>query len=45
MDIMKKSWIPKEGGNEDKLYWLDGRTYKLLDESSWGAIEAGRAKL
>ncbi|KAE9367888.1 acetyl-CoA synthetase-like protein [Stipitochalara longipes BDJ] len=43
-DLIKKSWKQAEAGT-DKLYWLDGQTYRPLDESAWGVIETGRAKL
>ncbi len=41
---MKKTWKQSEE-KKDVLYWLDGTTYRLLDEVSWSGIEAGRAKL
>jgi hypothetical protein len=43
--LIKKSWKAIDNQNQDKLYWLDGNMYKPLDERSWTAIEAGRAKL
>jgi hypothetical protein len=43
-DLIKKSWKQAEAGT-DKLYWLDGQTYRPLDEAAWGGIESGRAKL
>ncbi len=45
MDLVKKSWIADQNGNTDKLYWLDGKSYKSLDEISWKGIESGKAKL
>ncbi|PVH81181.1 putative bifunctional fatty acid transporter/acyl-CoA synthetase [Cadophora sp. DSE1049] len=44
-DLIKKSWIASDPKNQDKLYWLDGQTYKPLDAMSWGSIESGKAKL
>ncbi|KAH6669034.1 putative bifunctional fatty acid transporter/acyl-CoA synthetase [Halenospora varia] len=44
-DLLKKSWKADDPGNKDKLYWLNGTTYQKLDASSWGTIEAGKAKL
>jgi hypothetical protein len=43
-----RDWRPKEGKGEedDHLYWLDGKTYRRLDESAWkGIFETARAKL
>jgi len=45
IDLVKKSWIADKNGNTDKLYWLDGKSYKSLDEISWKGIESGKAKL
>ncbi|KAF4631963.1 hypothetical protein G7Y89_g6166 [Cudoniella acicularis] len=44
-DLLKRSWIATDAGNQDKLYWLNGTSYQKLDASSWSSIEAGRAKL
>jgi hypothetical protein len=47
--MAKKSWAPvssrKRKENDDKLYWLDGKTYKPLERDSWKSIESGKAKL
>ena len=44
-DLQKKGWDASAGGITDKLYWLNGQKYEPLNRDSWGAIEAGRAKL
>jgi len=44
-DLVKKSWREGEGGNTDRLYWLNGSQYEKLDGKSWSAIDNGRAKL
>ncbi|TVY13141.1 Long-chain fatty acid transport protein 4 [Lachnellula arida] len=44
-DLLKRSWNANEQGNQDKLYWLNGKSYQPLDGESWGAIEIGKAKL
>jgi hypothetical protein len=46
-DVLKtRDWRPKEGEDDDHLYWLDGQTYKMLEESAWRSIfESARAKL
>jgi hypothetical protein len=43
--LIKKSWTQNADGSGDKLYWLNGKIYEKLDGASWGAIEAGKAKL
>ncbi|KAF8857315.1 acyl-CoA synthetases /AMP-acid ligases II [Acephala macrosclerotiorum] len=44
-DIVTKSWDPSKKKDQDEIYWLDGTTYKPLDQVAWGGIESGRAKL
>jgi len=48
VDIAKKSWAPQPSSADaslDRLYWLDGKTYRSLDGDSWQGIESGKAKL
>ena len=44
-ELAKKSWSPKVGQGTDRLYWLDGTTYRSLDTQSWEQIEHGVPKL
>lgn len=45
-DVLKKRpWNPDSKEHEDNLYWLDGTSYKPLNEQTWALIAAGRARL
>ncbi|KAE9365036.1 bifunctional fatty acid transporter and acyl-CoA synthetase [Stipitochalara longipes BDJ] len=45
-DVLKmRDWRPRDG-DEDHLYWLDGKQYRKLDEAAWKLIfETARARL
>lgn len=46
-DILKtRPWDPTSpSAGKDRLYWLDGETYKKLDSDAWASINAGKARL
>ena len=51
-EVLKaRSWKPSDDGEEgekegDRLYWLDGKIYRRLDEMAWRLIfEGARARL
>lgn len=44
-DLVKKSWDPRNGGEGDSLYWLNGTKYERLTDQSWSDIDGGKAKL
>lgn len=45
-DESKKGWAPVEYiGKTEKLYWLDGVQYRVLDDRAWESIEIGKVKL
>lgn len=42
----KKPWHPMQQQNkQERLYWLDDKTYRPLDGDAWSSIERGAAKL
>jgi len=44
--LKSRSWHPEEARlMGDRLYWLDGETYRRLDGRSWEEIEGARARL
>jgi hypothetical protein len=36
---------PSKQDKETVMYWLDGETYKSLDDAAWQDIEKGVARL
>lgn len=43
--LKNRSWRPQSVEDADHLYWLDGKTYRKLDDLAWGQIETAKAKL
>lgn len=43
--LKSRSWIPQSGEDVDHLYWLDGKTYRKLDDFAWDNIQTAKAKL
>ncbi|KAL3426716.1 Isopenicillin N epimerase component 1 [Phlyctema vagabunda] len=43
--LKKRSWNPEQNTDNDRLFWLDGETYKALDPQSWVKITTVKARL
>jgi hypothetical protein len=43
--LQTRSWDPEKQVGGESVWWLDGETYRMLDQKSWADIKAARARL
>ena len=44
-ELKGRSWDPSDQESGDRLWWLDGKEYKILDDNAWASLSSGKARL